>query len=439
LSTRQILIVALLVIAIAVRTAAAAEPKLLSDPAQVSRADRAIVFVHGLMGSPDESFGDWPKIIAADNFELPEHGKLSDLAVYAVDYQADFKTSTKLDDVAIGVSRDLAASQVFRRHRHVWLVTHSMGGLVVKRTMARWILENKTVLVDRVVAIGMLGVPSAGAPLADLAKKHGIDTIATTFGWNGELVKDLTTNGGSYLDGLESDWMAAKRFRDTHQPQRLTPIISCGFETKPEIDRGFWSTVGLTAVGRLLGEDIDATVVPKLFTSSACDERRAFPVKHTNLIKPVDARDPLHVWLRDLINRSIAASLQENRVELTTSPPASRLTESGKVAFNLAERVDSMNEELRPDKLDPATGLPLNPEQIRFTDDKSRQLATRLVLRDGPFRGDTKLSALERAAERNKCLDIAHSPNRLTITVGIQGQTMQCAAGALVCAGQSCN
>jgi pimeloyl-ACP methyl ester carboxylesterase len=436
---RRTLIVGFLVLSTAARTAGAAEPTLLSDERTASSADRAIVFVHGLMGSPTKSFGDWPKIIAGDNSDLPDHGKLSDFAVYAVDYEADFKTSTKLDDVTIGVSRDLAASQIFRRHRHVWIVTHSMGGLVVKRTMARWMLENKYVLVDRVMAIGMLGVPSAGAPLADLAKKHGVDKIATTFGWNGELVKDLTTNGGSYLDGLESDWMAVKRFRDTHQPQRFTPIISCGFETKPELDRGFWSTIGLAAVGRFLGEDIDATVVPKLFTSSACDERRAFPVKHTNLIKPVDPRDPLHVWLRDLINRSIAAGLKENRVELTTSPPASRLTESGMVAFNLAERLDSMNEELRPDKLDQATGLPLNPERIVFADDKSRQLATRLVLRDGPFRGDTKLSALEKAAEKNVCLDVARSPNRLTITLAIKGQTTQCSAGALVCAGQSCN
>lgn len=431
--------VALVLLVTAAQTVTAAEPRLLSDEKAASRADRAIVFVHGLMGSPTKSFGDWPKMIAGDNSELPDHGKLSDFAVYAVDYEADFKTSTKLDDVAIGVSRDLAASQIFRRHRHVWLITHSLGGLVVKRTMARWMLENKNILVDRVMAIGMLGVPSAGAPLADLAKKHGVDKIATTFGWNGELVKDLATNGGSYLDGLESDWMAVKRLRDTHQPQRFTPAISCGFETKPELDRGFWSAVGLTAVGRLLGEDIDATVVPKLFTSSACDERRPFPVKHTMLTKPVDARDPLHVWLRDLIIRSIAAGLKENRVELTTSPPASRLTESRRVAFNLAERLDSMNEELRPDNLDQATGLPLNPERIVFADDNSRQLATRLVLRDGPFRGDTKLSALQKAAGKNACVDVASSPNRMTITVGIKDQTMQCAAGALVCAGHSCN
>jgi pimeloyl-ACP methyl ester carboxylesterase len=433
------IIVALVLLVAAARAAIAAEPRLLSDEKTASRADRAIVFVHGLMGNPTESFGDWPKIIAGENSDLPDHGKLSDFAVYAVDYEADFKTSTKLDDVAIGVSRDLAASQIFQRHRHVWLVAHSMGGLVVKRTMARWMMENKNILVDRVMAIGMLGVPSAGAPLADLAKKHGFDKIATTFGWNGDLVKDLTTNGGSYLGGLESDWIAVKRFRDTHLPQRFTPIISCGFETKPELDRGFWSSVGLSAVGRFLGEDIDMTVVPKLFTSSACDERRAFPVKHTMLIKPVDARDALHIWLRDLITRSIAAGLKENRVELTTSPTANQLTESGRVAFNLAERIDSMNDELRPENLDQATGLPLNPERIVFADDKSRQLATRLVLRDGSFRGDTKLSALQKAAEKNACVDVASSPNRLTITLRIKGQTMQCAAGALVCAGHSCN
>ncbi|MEJ8860018.1 alpha/beta fold hydrolase [Variovorax robiniae] len=119
----------------------------MSDPGRVAQADRAIVFVHGVLGAPGESFGGWPNIIAHDGTTLPGHGKVSDFAVYAVDYEADFKSSVKLDDVAIGVSRELAASQIFKRHRHVWLVAHSMGGLVLKRSMVRWLIEKKEVLL----------------------------------------------------------------------------------------------------------------------------------------------------------------------------------------------------------------------------------------------------------------------------------------------------
>src|ERR1700722_6296947 len=85
-----------------------AQPVLLSDPSKVSDQDRALVLVHGLLGSPTDSFGKWPKVISADQTDLPDHGKVSGLAIYAVDYQADFRTRTKLDDVAKGVADDLA-------------------------------------------------------------------------------------------------------------------------------------------------------------------------------------------------------------------------------------------------------------------------------------------------------------------------------------------
>jgi hypothetical protein len=314
-----------------------------------------------------------------------------------------------------------------------------MGGLVLKRAMARWLLEKKELLIDRVMGIGMLGVPSAGVPLADLAKRHSIDVIATNFGWNGEFVKDLTTNGGSYLDALESDWMAVKRWRENHEPRRFTPLISCGFETNPEVDRGTWRNLAVKLLGWLWKEDIDTTVVPKLFTSSACDERRSFSVKHTALIKPTSAADSQHIWLRELITNSIVDGIQEQRVSVTTSPPSVRPSRSGVVDFNVADKVDFLNQELVPDRLDRATGLPLDPERIEFTNDKSRGLATRLVLRGGPFYGSTKLDAWEAAAKKNTCLQVGHSLNRMAITLSIKGETTACAGGAIVCVGQSCN
>ncbi|MEJ8859901.1 hypothetical protein WKW79_35500 [Variovorax robiniae] len=263
--------------------------------------------------------------------------------------------------------------------------------------------------------------------------------MATTFGWNGELVKDLTTDGGSYLDALESDWMAVKRWRETHDPRRFTPLISCGFETKPEVERGSWSNLGVMMLGALFRKDIDTTVVPKLFTSSACDDRRPLSVKHTALIKPMSDGDSQHLWLRELITNSLVLGMQEQRASVTTSPPSARSSPLGVVAFNLADKVDFMNQDLAPDKLDRATGLPLNPERIDFDDDKSRTLATRLVLRGGPFYGSTKLDAWEAAAKKNTCLKLDQSPNRMAITLSIKGEILKCGGGATICAGQTCN
>ncbi len=415
-----------------------AEPKLLSNNATADTADRAIVFIHGLLGSAEASFESWPAIIARDGTELPDHGKLSDFAVYSVNYEADFRSQAKLDEIAVGVARDLAASQIFRRHRHVWLVAHSMGGLVLKRTLTLWRQERKELLIGRILAVGLLGVPSAGSPLADLAKEYGVGSLAKTFGWNGELLKDLTTNSGSYLISLETSWEGLKRARDTELQRRFTPIIYCGYEEKPEVSDAtvLWKRM----LGYGVNSIIDTTVVPRLFSSTACDERRGFSVRHTDLIKPKNASDSVHVWLRNLINISITQGMHESRVELGTRPPSPRANvTSASIDFNMYDRVKKINLGLEPRNLDLQTGLPINPERIIFSDNSSEARAKSLVLRSGPFVGSTLLSAWQLAASENTCLKVGNSINRLTIILTIGSATVQCTGGARVCAGQSCD
>jgi alpha-beta hydrolase superfamily lysophospholipase len=202
---------------------------------------------------------------------------------------------------------ELAASRIFRRHRRVWFVAHSMGG----RTLALWKLQGKIVLLDRILGVGMLGVPSAGSPLADLVTKAGVAEVARVLGWDSALVKNLSSDGEGqhYLDSLETDWMAVKAARDSGPVRRFIPIIDCGYQTKSEF------RVLELAFGAQYG-----TVVPKLFATSACDDRRGFSVSHIQLPKPASAKAPVHGSLRDLIMRSSAAGAQEHRDEITTAP-----------------------------------------------------------------------------------------------------------------------
>jgi hypothetical protein len=416
----------LLAVSILLRPAIAAAPMLISDGTKVNSQDRALIIVHGLLGSPTDSFGDWPKLIGQDTTSLPDHGALSDLAIYAVDYQADFQTRAKLDDVAKGVAGDLAASQIFKRHRHVWFLAHSMGGLVLKRTLMLWNEQGKTALTDRVMGIGLLGVPSAGSPLADLGQKYGADRVASAFGWDGNLAKDLTTDGGSYLDSLETDWMAFKSRRDSATPQRFTPKIWCSFETKPEI--GSW-------VNYFSGTEVNV-IVPKLFTSTACDDVRGFPATHTELIKPHAATDSVHLWLQSLLATSIVAGMKEQRDDIETSAPAPE--QNGVVPHNLGSRVAFFNKDLDLTNLD-QSGLPREPERIEFANANSAERANTFVLRGGPFIGSTKLEAWRAAAAENNCLHLAFSPNRLTLTLEITGDLRQCPqTGAVVCRNESC-
>lgn len=415
-----------------------AEPKLLSHPDTERNADRALVFIHGLLGSAEASFGNWPAIIAGDDTELPGHGKLSDLAVYAVDYEADFQSQAKLDEVAIGVSRDLAASQLFKRHRHVWLVAHSMGGLILKRTLTQWVQERKDVLVDRILGIGLLGVPSAGAPLADLAEEFGVDRIANTFGWNGKLLEDLITDSGSYLVSQQASWEGFKRARETQEERRLTPVIHCGFEQKPQLS-GSDSFLGRMK-DAIVNSVIDTTIVPRLFSGGACHETRGFAASHTDLIKPPNAADSIHGWLRNLIVISITQGSQELRAAYTTGPPSpTRNGNSNPVPYSVYDRVMKFNEGLETPNLDRNTGLPANPERIVFADPQSEKRAKSLVLRSGDFEAYTLLEMWKAAASKNSCLRVGHSINRLTITLAIDDKFVSCPGGAVVCARQICN
>ena len=418
---------------LATQLAMAAEPVLLSDPAKVMDANNALVFVHGVLGSPTTSFGNWPQIIAMDQMDLPDKDKMSDFAVYAVDYQADFQSRMKLDNVASGVADELAGSQIFKRHRHVWFVAHSMGGLVLKRTLVLWREQEKSILVSRVMGVGLLGTPSAGAPLAKLAQTYGVDGLATTFGWDGALVKDLTTDGGSYLDALETDWLAFRSARDNAANRRFTPIIWCGFETKPEL--GPWIRAMSFVLRGHAEQDIDE-IVPKLFTSTACDKVGGFPVKHTDLIKPKDSTDPMHGWLRSFITISITRGLKEQRNSLGTAPPA--LDAKGDVAFNMADRVGFLNTDVEDANLDQATGLPKEPEVIAFAPDQSEERAKKLVLQGGPFYGSTKLILWQEAAKTNNCIKVSNTPNRLKITLQVTDEVVQCPQGGNVCRSQSC-
>jgi hypothetical protein len=391
--------------------AQAREPILLSAPATATTADRALVLVHGLMGDPRLTFGKIPQFIGSDDSELPGHGKMSDLAVYAVDYQADFTSRGSLEVVAKGVADDIAASTIFRRHRHIWFVTHSMGGLVLKRSLALWVLRQKMVLFDRVVGIGMLGVPSAGAPLAKLLSSGRFDEVATALGWNGGLVRDLSTDEGQrYLGSLETDWMAVKALRESGSIRKFTPQIVCGFETRPEF----------RIMELVLGSNY-GTVVPDLFASSVCDDRRGFPASHSELPKPEDRDAPVYVWLRDLIIKSATASLQEQRDAMTTASPD--------VPSYLAGKVDRSNEELEGTNLDRMTGLPHEPERIEFIDDKSREIAEHLVLRGGPFYGSTKSELYEALSKKNTCIHLSLGANRLLIRLAVDGPTKTCRDG----------
>lgn len=407
---------ALIFAAISGGPASAAAPILLSDDATATEADIAIVLVHGLLGDPKTSFGDWPRIMAEDQDPLRTGRDMSDFAVYAVDYQASFKSKSAIEEIANLVATDLAASPIYTRHRFVVFVAHSLGGLIVKRVLATWRAQGKQLLIDRTLGIALLGVPSDGSPLADLAGKHGVDRIASLFGWDGHLVEELRTDSGSYLIALNSDWIAMKQQRDASG--RRTPVTACGYETVAEVPA--------------LNLFLDTTVVARLYAGTTiCDSAATgFPVRHTEINKPKRREDSQHLWLRAFLDTAISGGAREVNNHLEAGPMGPGST--------LGHRVDILNEGLLPQRLDPATQLPVNPERIGYRSPEDEVEAGLLVYRGGPFQGQTKIAALQQLAAENTCVEVDPAPNGMSVSLAIDG-AISCGNGFSVCAGQSCD
>src|SRR3972149_5040483 len=94
--------------------------------------DKVIVFIHGIFGSPESTWlntrssAHWPKLIASDQ-------ELNKFDVYVVKYHTPYTTRTgTIHEIATQLLWKLKDDDVFHKHKQMYFVTHSMGGLIAK-------------------------------------------------------------------------------------------------------------------------------------------------------------------------------------------------------------------------------------------------------------------------------------------------------------------
>jgi len=127
-------------------------------------------------------------------------------------------TSNMIKDGSLTVeeaSKKLTETLKLKRitdYETIIFVAHSMGGLVVLHNLLH---EGAAELMDRVPVVVLLGTPSAGAQIADIAAK-----VAN----NGALANMFGADKNRYLQQLSDDW---KRDKD-HRPE-----VVCGYEKLP--------------------------------------------------------------------------------------------------------------------------------------------------------------------------------------------------------------
>jgi pimeloyl-ACP methyl ester carboxylesterase len=233
--------------------------------------DGVIIFVHGLFGDADGTWRldsthpSWPQLAAAD----PDFASDD---VYVVGYATSYGThGLSLEETATAVLRQLYDNNLLKYDR-VYFVTHSMGGLVVKRMLNT--LNDRAGIADlhRIRAVLLISTPSQGAPLAEIGKWLRMSQV-----------KDLTpATFNTFLQTLEDDWNRMLRGRDRDHVNY--PQVYCAYETLP--------------THHIL-------IVSRVYANTRCDED-PYPMNfnHVQIVKPRDLNHDPYPWAKARIHEA---------------------------------------------------------------------------------------------------------------------------------------
>jgi len=231
-----------------------------------------IIFVHGLFGDADGTWRldskhpSWPELVARD----------SDFAsddVYSVGYATSFDRPTfNIEETAQHVLRQLYDSNLFKYDR-IYFISHSMGGLIVKRLLN--ILNDRSGTSDlrRVRAVLLISTPSQGAPVAEIARWLSMDPK----------LKDLTSaDFNTYLQGLDNDW--TRMLRGRNRSHEDYPQVYCAYETLPTHH---------------------VRIVSRVYASTSCDEEM-YPMlfDHLQIVKPLDVNKDPYFWAKNRVREA---------------------------------------------------------------------------------------------------------------------------------------
>lgn len=387
-------------------------------------SDVAIVMIHGLEGSARTSFTNqttqlsWMDLISADQRLFQSHRLTSNADIFLVDYSDVFEdpdVEVSIEEMTSQVSDVLDASNIMRNYNHVWFVSHSLGGILTKRMLVKWLGTGRDHYLRHTLGVSLLGTPSNGAPLANVGDTDLGRLFAAWLGINARHVSDLKTTASTntYLQALENDWANFVQYRNDRL--RGLPRISCGYETKNQYSLSSW---------------FGFKVVPSIYASTQCDgERKPFNKTHAELPKPLSESDPVHDWLYFSIRAAFITS-SKAREEITdgTTPGA---------LLRKVNLVNSGNKSLGRD------GEPLVDEQVNIDEEDVEKLK-RLRLKEDRYQGGTWADVLDAVAEENSCIKIEiYDSTRRHISLEVEGAVACSANGAsgsaLACHSSACS
>lgn len=253
-------------------------------------SERAIiVFIHGILGNPDDTFrseraqSDWPQMLAED------HSLNQAVRTLVVGYMSrPLERASNIHEIATRLQTRLRDRDIFHQFDKVIFVTHSMGGLIAKEMLLQ-IQRDDPALLSKVAGIFFLATPSGGSDLADMAK-----WLSSNPQFRDMESEDFNT----YLQTIEDEWQAMLRRRNNDSPY---PKSFCAYEKLP--------------VGNIV-------VVPRTRSQFGCDEREiAFDRTHIDLVKPENTQDDVYQYVVTRIKKLLRDEYVGLRVSVALLSP----------------------------------------------------------------------------------------------------------------------
>ena len=157
-------------------------------------ADTVVVFVHGVFGGAvgtwtnSQSRAYWPKMLVDDP-------AFRNVDVYVYSYATPYVGhSYTIDELIENMRLVLTNDEIFKKHKRVVFLCHSMGGIVVRGFLKRYAAN-----APQVPLVYFYSTPTAGAHIARLAQ---------FLSKNPQLGGMLPANSEDYVSNLERDWRA---------------------------------------------------------------------------------------------------------------------------------------------------------------------------------------------------------------------------------------
>ena len=258
-------------------------------------ADRLIVFVHGI-GGDASTFGDWPQQLKADKTHVDIGPPLGDYAIAHITYESGGGTTYTGQELATQVA-DVLRRDVTAKYRHVYVVTHSLGGILVKKALIDLHRPeaNQAAQLKSIKAVMFFGTPSDGAKSAKAASL--LAGVGLVFGKVADDLRNISSN--SWLQSIEADWKQLYEGRTSANFR-----VYCAYERLPY--KGFM-------------------IVPQERIDRRCDDATfGFDEDHGSLVEPKSAAGKTAAvfdWAR---NRIVDAQRSRGRIVLAmdSSPNA---------------------------------------------------------------------------------------------------------------------